>query len=101
MGTIAIPAGWTSPGGTQGDNVSITLRRLVANDYQLHVLWKTERQSVRLSVGAINVANRPNFQVPLGMTLFTSTSDRAGSAGRITHTTTASRQIQFALKWMF
>ncbi len=64
-------------------------------------LWKTERQSVRLRVEAFNVANHPNFQIPSGLTLFTSSLTRVGSAGQITSTTTTSRQIQIALKWLF
>lgn len=75
---------------------------LVNLDLALHkVLWRTERQSIGLRVEAFNLANHPNFQIPSGMTLFTSTLDRVGSAGRITDTTTTSRQIQLALKWMF
>ena len=71
-------------------------------DLALHkILWKTERQSVRLRVEAFNLANHPNFQIPSGLALFTSSLDRVGSAGQITDTTTTSRQIQLALKWMF
>jgi hypothetical protein len=71
-------------------------------DVALHkVLWGTERHSVRLRVEAFNIVNHPNFQIPSVLTLFTSTLDRVGSAGRITETATTSRQIQLALKWMF
>jgi hypothetical protein len=52
-------------------------------------------------VEAFNLANHPNFQIPSGLALFTSSLDRVGSAGQITDTTTTSRQIQLALKWMF
>jgi hypothetical protein len=48
-----------------------------------------------------NVANHPNFQVPSGLALFDSNSQRVATAGRITATTTTSRQIQAALKWTF
>jgi hypothetical protein len=75
---------------------------LVNLDLALHkVLWKTERQNVRLRAEAFNVANHPNFQIPSGQALFTSSLNRVGSAGQITSTTTTSRQIQLALKWMF
>jgi hypothetical protein len=75
---------------------------LVTSDLALHkVLWSSERQSIRLRVEAFNVANRPNFQIPSGQSLFTSSLNRIGSAGQITTTTTTSRQIQLALKWMF
>ncbi|MGD0015346.1 MAG: carboxypeptidase-like regulatory domain-containing protein [Bryobacteraceae bacterium] len=65
------------------------------------VLWSTERQSVRLRVEAFNVVNHPSFQIPSALTLFTSSLNRVGSAGQITTTTTTSRQIQLALRWMF
>jgi hypothetical protein len=75
---------------------------LVSVDLALHkVFWATERQSVRLRVEAFNVSNHPNFQIPSGQTLFTSSLNRVGSAGQITATTTTSRQVQLALKWMF
>jgi hypothetical protein len=75
---------------------------LVNLDLALHkIIWKTERQSVRLRVETFNVANHPNFQIPSGLTLFTSSLTRVGSAGQITSTTTTSRQIQIALKWLF
>jgi hypothetical protein len=75
---------------------------LVTLDLALHkVIWRTERQSVRLRVEAFNVANHPNFQIPSATGLFDSTLARVGSAGLITETTTTSRQIQLALKWMF
>jgi hypothetical protein len=75
---------------------------LVTSDLALHkVLWSSERQSVRLRVEAFNVANHPSFQIPSGLALFTSSLNRVGSAGQITSTTTTSRQIQLALKWMF
>jgi hypothetical protein len=75
---------------------------LVNVDLALHrVLWKTDRQSVRLRVETFNDANHPNFQIPSALSLFTSSLTRVGSAGQITATTTASRQIQMALKWAF
>jgi hypothetical protein len=75
---------------------------LVMVDLALHkILWHTDRHSIRLRVEAFNVPNHPNFQIPSARTLFTSSLNRVGSAGRITETTTTSRQIQMALKWTF
>ncbi|MGD0199398.1 MAG: TonB-dependent receptor [Bryobacteraceae bacterium] len=92
------------PAGMYGNLGRNTLQGpgLVTSDLALHkVLWSTERQSVRLRVEAFNVVNHPNFQIPSALTLFTSALSRVGSAGQITSTTTTSRQIQLALRWMF
>ena len=71
-------------------------------DLALHkALFKTERQSLKLRIETFNLANHPNFQVPSGRALFTRSGSRIGSAGRITSTSTASRQIQLALRWEF
>jgi hypothetical protein len=48
-----------------------------------------------------NITNTPNFQIPSGQELFGESGDRIGSAGRITSTTTGSRQVQLALRWEF
>lgn len=64
-------------------------------------LWKTERQELRLRAEAFNTTNRPNFDAPSELRLFTSSGGRVGSAGRITSTATPSRQIQLALRWVF
>jgi len=75
---------------------------LATVDLAVHrILWRAERQSVRLRVEAFNVANHPNFQIPSSFGLFTSSLTRVGSTGRISETTSTSRQIQLALKWMF
>jgi hypothetical protein len=75
---------------------------LFALDAALHkVLWQTERHSVRFRFEAFNVTNHPNFRQPSGLALFDSTGARVGSAGRITDTTTTSRQVQMAVKWVF
>jgi hypothetical protein len=96
---FALPAAGTY--GDLGRNV-FDGPGLVNVDMALHkTLWRTERQSVRLRVETFNVANHPNFQIPSGLALFTSSGTRVGSAGQITATTTSSRQIQLALKWMF
>jgi len=92
------------PAGMYGNLGRNVLRGpgLATVDFAVHkVLWHTERQSVRLRVEAFNVANHPNFQLPSSLGLFTSSLTRVGSAGKITDTTSTSRQIQLALKWMF
>jgi hypothetical protein len=49
-----------------------------------------------------NLFNRPNFRFATGgSTLYTSPGPPNLSAGRITETSTTSRQIQFALKLVF
>ena len=71
-------------------------------DLAVHkTLFSSERQSVELRAEAFNVTNRPNFQVPSGRALFTRSGGRIGSAGRITSTSTNSRQVQLALRWDF
>ncbi len=61
----------------------------------------TDSQRLSFRAEFFNVANRPNFQIPLEQELFTSTGGRIGSAGRITETAGGSRQIQLALRWEF
>ena len=86
--------------GNLGRNV-LTGPGLVTIDLALHkVLWKTDRQQVRLRLEGFNVANRPNFQIPSSLDVF-STAGYLGGAGRITATTTSSRQVQIALRWAF
>jgi hypothetical protein len=58
-------------------------------------------QGIRLRFEFFNLANHPNFKMPSALTLFDSSGRRVGSAGRITETSTTSRQIQMALKWVF
>ena len=71
-------------------------------DLALHkTLFSSERQSLELRAEAFNLTNRPNFQVPSGRALFTRSGGRIGSAGRITSTSTNSRQVQLALRWDF
>ena len=71
-------------------------------DIALHkALVSTERQSLKLRAEAFNVTNHPNFQVPSGRALFTRSGGRIGSAGRVTSTSTSSRQVQLALRWEF
>ena len=61
----------------------------------------SERHGVRLRAEFFNLTNRPNFSLPSGLTLFTGSGARVGSAGRITSTSTTSRQIQLSLRWSF
>jgi hypothetical protein len=61
----------------------------------------TDSQRLRFRAEFFNIANRPNFQIPIEQELFTSTGGRIGSAGRITETAGGSRQIQLALRWEF
>ena len=71
-------------------------------DLALHkALWQSTRHTVNFRAEFFNVANRPNLHIPAGRALFNSREGRVGSAGRITRTATASRQIQLALKWQF
>ncbi|MCY4187649.1 MAG: hypothetical protein OXD30_04115, partial [Bryobacterales bacterium] len=98
-GAFALPeAGYL---GTLGRG---TLRGpgIFAMDLALHKrVALTERHSLELRGEAFNVTNQPNFQVPSGRALFTSSGGRIGSAGRITSTSTPSRQVQLALRWEF
>lgn len=64
-------------------------------------VWSTERQEIRLRAEFFNLTNHPNFSLPSALTLFSGSGERVGSAGRITSTSTTSRQIQMALRWSF
>jgi hypothetical protein len=86
--------------GNLGRN-TLTGPGLVSIDLALHKAWHVESHTLRLRVEAFNLPNRPNFQVPSGLALFNSSLRRLGSAGRITSTSTPSRQIQIGLKWAF
>ena len=65
------------------------------------ILWRNERHALRLRSEFFNATNHPNFQIPSGRALFNSRLLRLGAAGRITETSTTSRQIQLALRWDF
>lgn len=74
----------------------------VTLDLALHKeIWKTDRHNVRFRLEIFNVSNHPNFQIPSNLNLFNSRLQRVATAGRITATSTPSRQIQMALKWTF
>jgi len=59
----------------------------------------TERARVLFRAEFFNIANRANFNLPNPLVFSGSTI--SPSAGKITSTTTTSRQIQFGLKLMF
>lgn len=87
--------------GNLGRN-TLTGPGLVAVDAAVHkLLWKTDRHQVRFRLEGFNVFNRPNFQVPSALALFTGSLQRVGSAGRITETSMPARQVQLALRWTF
>ena len=61
----------------------------------------SERHALLVRGEVFNAANRPNLQIPSATSLFTSSGQRVGSAGRITETATPSRQMQLAIRWAF
>ncbi len=99
------PMAFTLPAvGTYGNlgRNTLTGPGLVVVDAAVHkTLWSTDRHQVRLRVEGFNALNRPNFQVPLALALFTGSLQRVGSAGRIAETSTTARQVQLALRWSF
>jgi hypothetical protein len=87
--------------GNLGRNILIG-PGLTTVDAALHKAFRIdERHSVQFRMEAFNLANHPNFQLPSALNLFASTGQRVGSAGRITGTTTSSRQLQVSLRWSF
>jgi hypothetical protein len=60
----------------------------------------TERLKMDFRAEFFNLLNRANFGLPNAQ-VFGTNEQPAGTAGRITSTTTTSRQIQFALKFAF
>jgi hypothetical protein len=99
------PMAFTLPAsGTYGNlgRNTLTGPGLAVVDAAVHkLLWSTDRHQVRLRLEGFNVLNRPNFQVPSALSLFTGSLQRVGSAGRITETSTTARQVQLALRWSF
>lgn len=59
-----------------------------------------EQSSLAFRVEAFNIMNHANFGLPNGAAL-TAAGTANASAGRITYTTTSSRQLQFALRFNF
>ncbi len=60
----------------------------------------SERYKLQFRAEFFNVLNRANFGTP-ALKLFTSSGSRIGTAGRVSSTTSASRQIQFGLRLEF
>ncbi|MBI4443016.1 MAG: TonB-dependent receptor [Acidobacteria bacterium] len=60
----------------------------------------TERAQLQFRAEFFNLFNRANFDLP-NTTVFLAGSNRDATAGRITATATKSRQIQFALRFIF
>lgn len=90
--------------GYLGDLGRGTLRGpgILTVDLALHkTLLAGERRELKLRLESFNLTNHPNFQVPSGRALFTRSGGRIGSAGRITSTSTSSRQLQVALRLEF
>jgi hypothetical protein len=59
----------------------------------------SEKANLQFRAEFFNIFNRPNFADP--NTVLFSRGRRNGAAGRITRTTTTSRQIQLGLKIVF
>ncbi len=64
-------------------------------------LWRRERHRVSFRAEFFNLTNHPNFQIPSERSLFNTRGQRISSAGRITSTSTSSRQVQLAVRWEF
>jgi hypothetical protein len=61
-----------------------------------------ERLKIQFRTEAFNLFNRANFAIPDNLIIFTSEQGNvSGNFGKITRTTTSSRQIQFGLKFIF
>lgn len=60
----------------------------------------TEAAQLQFRAEFFNLFNRANFRIP-NTTVFTSANRREPTAGRITNTSTTSREIQLALKLVF
>jgi TonB-dependent receptor-like protein len=60
----------------------------------------TETKSLELRAEFFNLFNHANFLFP-SLNVFNSSRARSGNAGRISDTTTANRQIQLGLKFIF
>lgn len=61
----------------------------------------TEKHTLEFRAEFFNIFNRPNFSVPSGLTIFNAQGLVPSNSGAITSTITDSRQIQFALKYVF
>ena len=76
---------------------------LVSIDASLGKMFELgEGRSLQFRAEVFNLPNHPNFSVPSGLIVFTNaTAQVAPNFGRITSTTTTSRQIQLGLKFTF
>jgi hypothetical protein len=88
--------------GNSGRN-SLTGPGLIAIDLALVKSFKVGlSRSFQFRAEVFNVPNRANFAVPSGQIAFTNASGAiASNWGRITSTTTTSRQVQLGLKYIF
>ncbi len=88
--------------GNSGRN-SLTGPGLISIDLALVKSFRLGlSRSLQARVEVFNVPNRPNFAVPSGQLAFTNASGAVASNwGRITSTTTTSRQVQVGLKYIF
>ncbi|MBI2821480.1 MAG: carboxypeptidase regulatory-like domain-containing protein, partial [Acidobacteria bacterium] len=91
------------PPGFWGNVARNTLIGPGTANFDLSILKDTTLggEDTRLEFRAefFNLLNRPNFSRPASIVF--SGGARLGNAGRITNTSTSSRQIQFALKLIF
>jgi len=87
--------------GTVGRN---TLNRpgVFTSDFSIRKDFHfSEEKYLQFRVEMFNIANRANFGSPSTTVIRSSRGSISSTAGRITSTTTTSRQIQFALKLIF
>jgi hypothetical protein len=97
------PAAYSLPTlGTYGNAGRGTINGPGMADFDFSLFKTTpirENESLQFRAEFFNIANIVNFGVPA--TSIFSGSTISSSAGRITSTTTTSRQIQFGLKLLF
>jgi len=76
---------------------------LVAIDASLSKKFQLgETRTLQFRTEVFNLPNHPNFSIPSGLTSFTNATGAVSPTfGKITSTTTTSRQIQFGLKLTF
>ena len=96
---FSLPAAGTY--GNLGRNVLIGPGLFTMDAAIQKKLIQEHKQILVLRLEGFNIMNRPNFQNPSSLALFTSSGSRIGSAGQITTTTTTSRQLQLALRYEF